>query len=242
MLRNKILKASGGVTPTEIIDFGSAYDSGLEDTSVTLTVPVSYQTGDVLVMFHYAWDEDKGTVEITNVNDQTVNSISPTSYYSATLLSGTSVIGYYYTANSSGSSATVNLNFTAGNFPTEVYCAMYVLRGSSTTHFARARQFWTTGTSEATISYEDGVSAIVGFAAYRESTSNTDVPFTVTSTVGTVDLETAKPIDPSLGEYNAGAVAFNLPYTQTEGSSSLTVTSDDSPTGTTYKSIILFAF
>jgi hypothetical protein len=238
MLRNKILKASGGgVLPTEVIDFGDTYTTTNTSSSPSLTVSANYQAGDVLVLFTYLYDSTISLIEYTNVNNQTVNGISPTSSYGATQRSNTLVFGYYYTADSSGSSLSINLeNNTA---PAQyIYCAIYVLRAASTDHFARARQTWTTGTSDTSISYEDGVSAIVGFAAYREDATVTATPFTVTSTVGTVDAEAAQVIDSG----NAGAVAFNLPYTQTTGSSSLTITSDDNASGTTWKSILSFAF
>lgn len=222
--------------PTEVIDFGDTYTSTNASSSPSLTVTANYQAGDVLVMFAYVYDSTISFIEVANTNNQTVNGISPTSFYSATQLSNTAVEGYYYTANSSGSSLSVSLNYNSA--PDHVYCAIYVLRGASTSHFARARQTWTTGTSDTSISYEDGVSAIVGFAAYREDATVTATPFTVTSTVGTVDKEADQLIDSG----NAGAAAFNLPYTQTTGSSSLTITSDDNAAGTTRKAIVAFAF
>lgn len=237
MLRNKILKASGGgVLPTEVIDFGDTYTSTNTSSSPSLTVSANYQAGDVLVLFTYVYDSTISLIEITNENDQTVNSISPTSSYGATQTSNAAVFGYYYTANSSGSSLNVSLNYNSA--PDHVYCAIYVLRAASTDHFARARQAWTTGTSDTPISYEDGISVIVGFAGYKKNVVVTATPFTVTSTVGTVDKEADQLIDSG----NAGAVAFNLPYTQTTGSSSLTITSDDNAAGTTRKAIVAFAF
>lgn len=236
MLLNTILRSVGGSVPTEIVSFGDVYTSTNTSSSPSLTVSADYQTGDVLVMFFYAYDSTISLIEYTVESAQTVNSISPTSSYSPTQISNTLVNGFYYTANSSGSSLSVNLNFTSS--PDHIYCAIYVLRAASTDHFARGRQAWTTGTSDASISYEDGVSGIVGFAAYREDVTATATPFTVTSTVGTVDKEADQLIDSG----NAGAVAFNLPYTQTAGSSSLTITSDDNASGTTRKSILAFAF
>ena len=80
---------------------------------------------------------------------------------------------------------------------------------------------------------------LVGIAVYREYTnSNITTPFTVTSTVGTVNLESSEIIDGG----NAGAVAFNLPYTETTGSSSLTLTSDDNTSGDSYKAMTFISF
>jgi len=56
--------------------------------------------------------------------------------------------------------------------------------------------------------------------------------------VGTVNLESSEIIDGG----NAGAVAFNLPYTETTGSSSLTLTSDDNTSGDSYKAMTFISF
>jgi len=91
MLRNRILRSGGGALPTEVIDFGDTYTSTNTSSSPSLTVSANYQAGDVLVMFAYAYDSTISLIEITSSSFQTVNSISPTSTYSATSLGNTSV-------------------------------------------------------------------------------------------------------------------------------------------------------
>ena len=238
MLRNKILRSGGGALPTEVIDFGDTYITNNSSTNPTFNINVNYSSGDVLVLFVYAYDSTISLVEFTFEAEQTVNGNEPTSgsAYGTGSLGNTSVFGYYYTADASGTSASVSLNYSSS--PQYIYAAMYVLRGLSTDRFSRNRQTWTTGTSDTSVSYEDGVSAIVGFAVYREDAAVTATPFTVTSTLGTVYKEADQRIDSG----NGGAVAFSLPYTETTGSSSLTITSDDNASGTTRKGIVAFVF
>jgi len=231
MLRKNILRTVGGsVSPTEIVDFGSFNTSSNSSSTPSFSVSANYSAGDILVMLSFAYDSTINIIEQTTLGDQQVNNLSLSGELrSVSQRDNTNVLGLYYVATTSGTSLSVDLAYTST--PQNIYCAIYVLRASSTNYVDRGRQTWTLGTSEGSISYEDGISAIVGIAVYREYTnSNITTPFTVTSTVGTVNLESSEIIDGG----NAGVVAFNLPYTETTGSSSLTLTSDDNLSGFNY--------
>ena len=235
MLRKNILRTVGGsVLPTEIVDFGSFNTSSNSSSTPSFSVSANYSAGDILVMLSFAYDSTINIIEQTTLGDQQVNNLSLSGELrSVSQRDNTNVL----VATTSGTSLSVDLAYTST--PQNIYCAIYVLRASSTNYVDRGRQTWTLGTSEGSISYEDGISAIVGIAVYREYTnSNITTPFTVTSTVGTVNLESSEIIDGG----NAGAVAFNLPYTETTGSSSLTLTSDDNTSGDSYKAMTFISF
>ena len=241
MLRNKILRGVAGSSgPTEIIGFGDLYVDNNASSTPTLSVPVSYSAGDLLFIAIYAYDSTISTIELTGVSLVTFNGNSGADIYSPGNLSNTSAITYSYVAQTSDTSLSVYVPYTSS--PQHLYCGVYVMQSSLTSEFSKARQTWTTGTSDTSISYEEDISGIVGIALYREDSASPTTPFSVSSTVGSVDEETAQIIDGSGSSGNAGAMMFNLPYTQTSGSSSLTLTSTDSSGGTTRKAILVAAF
>lgn len=184
MLRNKILRASGGaVEPSVFVDSGTTESTG-NTTLYSVSVPCNFTAGDYLIAFVFAHNATNvGTIEYTFIGDLAINGTTPTSndLDAAGGRSDINGLGFAVQAASSGSTVTVDVEYAVA--VEQVVVHVVSVTPSQAVIYDTSKQFISTTfpNSEAlTIIPEETIA--VGMAFFTDTGTST---FSVTADQGT---------------------------------------------------------